>query len=351
MPVTGSTARPEQRPRGRRCRPVLLLVALVAALLPAMSGEPAGGSEIGWLSDEDSTPVMHLSFDDGPHWLFTPMLLDLLDSYGARASFFPTGETIAARWDPETTQALLSRGHTVGNHTWVHSDLSTLSADSALAEVARASVGLEALTGFKPSCFRAPYGEVGQIRARLGPDLGMSLAGWTADPQEWRDPPIQEVLSYLQSRERDGMVVLLHDRKWLTLHIVERILAIYSSRGWTFEVLPGCHATGARDSRVATLESGDPPVGRIEAFGERDGSTWLEGWAFDADLPGGGLPLRVTVSGQEPVIVGRTAEDHHFSFPVSLASAHVSGLVCVWAVDAGQQGHDPSLGCRRLPAG
>jgi len=351
MPVTGSTAPPDRRPPGRYNSAGLLLVTLMAILLAVAASEPAGGSEVIRVSDVDAAPVMHLSFDDGPHWMFTPMLLDLLDSYGARASFFPTGETIAARWDPVTTQDLLNRGHTVGNHTWGHSDLSKLSSDSAIAEVARASAGLEALTGFKPSCFRAPYGEVGPIRTRLRPDLGMSLAGWTADPQEWRDPPIDEVLSHLESRASDGMVVLLHDRMWLTLHIVQRVLADYSARGWVFEELPACHATSERDSRMAAMESGHPPVGRVEVYENGDGPMRLEGWAFDADLPEGGLPIRVTVDGLEPAVSDRTTEDHRFSMTVSRTSGDSSGLVCVWAVNVGAQGHDSSLGCHKLSAG
>ncbi len=323
----------------------------MAVLSSVAAGEPAGGSEVVRASGADTAPVMHLSFDDGPHWLFTPMLLDLLDDYGARASFFPTGETIVARWDAATTQDLLNRGHTVGNHTWGHSDLSKLSVDSAVAEVVRASAGLEALAGFRPSCFRAPYGEVGELRSRLGADLGMSLAGWTADPQEWRDPPIEEVLTYLRSRESDGMVVLLHDRKWLTLHIAQRVLADYSARGWEFEPLGACDAAGAQGSRMASRVSGDLPVGQVEGSASGDGSTWLEGWAFDADLPQGGLPIRATVNRLEPAIVARTTEDHRFSFPVSRASGDRSGRICVWAVNVGAQGHDPSLGCRILPAG
>ena len=349
MPVTGSTAPPDRRPQGRYNSAGPLF--FIAVLLAVAAGEPAGGSEVVPASVAEAAPVMHLTFDDGPHWMFTPMLLDLLDEYGARASFFPIGETIAARWDATTTQDLLNRGHTVGNHTWGHSDLSKLSDDSAVAEVVRASAGLEELTGFRPSCFRAPYGELGQIRPRLGTDLGMSLAGWTADPQEWRDPPIEEVIDYLKNRERDGMVVLLHDRKWLTLHIAQRVLADYSARGWVFEELPDCHAASERDSRMAALKSGGPPVGGIEVSAGPDGSVRLEGWAFDADLPEGGLPIRMTVDGLEPGISARTTGEHRFSFPVFRAADGRSELACVWAVNVGAQGHDPSLGCRILPPG
>ena len=56
--------------------------------------------------------IVHLTFDDGPDQLFTPLLLDLLDGYGAKASFFPLGRNLEPRWGAEEVQALLSRSWT-----------------------------------------------------------------------------------------------------------------------------------------------------------------------------------------------------------------------------------------------
>jgi len=335
---------------GRKLRTLLLSSALAAAVLAGLSGEPAGGSDVVSVPNETPAPVMYLTFDDGPHWLFTPMLLDLLDRYGARVSFFPTAEAIVDRWDAATTRDLLNRGHTIGNHTWHHSDLSRMSADEAFSEVAMASSGLERLMGFSPTCFRAPYGEVGEIAAMLGPRLGMSLAGWTADPQEWRDPPIQDVMSYLHGRERDGLVVLFHDRKWLTLHIVEQVLKEYSDRGWVFDALPACMSDDLAAAAMHSLAPGDAPAGRVNPAQRVSGGTLVTGWAFDADLPAGGLYVRYTIPGSEPLLAGPTGVDHRFEFQVdSVSAGDDESPVCLWAVNAGPRRHDASLGCLQLP--
>ncbi len=335
--VTGSTAPPD-RPAAPRRAPLLAILAVAAALLPGGIGTPAAGSD----QPVADGGVIHLTFDDGPHWMFTPLLLDLLDDYGARATFFPTAESLVARWDVETTQALLSRGHAVGNHTWHHADLSKLPKAGALAEVERASSGLASLLGYRPTCLRAPYGEFGEIASALGPQLGMTVAGWTADPQEWRDPDLGWVDDYLHRRERDGMVVLLHDRKWLTLHIAERILEEYSQRGWSFEVLPGCVPGNAMDARIAAAATSGIPVGALTAATTHGSSLRLEGWAYDGNLPDGGLLVIANVDGI-PVEAAATGADHRFS--AVLDSEGVRAPVCAWAGNVGPNHHPAALGC------
>ena len=59
---------------------------------------------------EDAPGVVHLTFDDGPDQAFTPVLLNLLDRHGAKATFFPLGRNLKPRWDQDDVQDLLSRG-------------------------------------------------------------------------------------------------------------------------------------------------------------------------------------------------------------------------------------------------
>lgn len=347
MPVTGSTARPERLHTGRRLTILVLLVGLLSVLPAGLASGPAGGSAVD-LADDQRPGVIHLTFDDGPHWMFTPMLLGILDGYGARASFFPTVESIVSRWDGDTTQDLLNRGHTIGNHTWRHADLSQLTPWDAAAELDRASHGLADLVGHRPSCFRAPYGAAGDVVEAVGARLGMSLVGWTADPQEWRDPPIGEVISYLRHKRTDGMVVLLHDRKWLTLQITRTLLDEFTREGWRFEALPACRPTGSQVGRVATRTPGDLPVGQVQRVWRIGDEVVLDGWAFDADMPDGGLTIVLNADGRAPVRAGTTDADHRFVAVVE--APMVDQPVCVWVSNAGRRRHDPSLGCHTVIA-
>ena len=131
-------------------------------------------------------------------------------------------------------------------------------------------------------------GAAGDVVEAVGARLGMSLVGWTADPQEWRDPPIGEVISYLRDKRTDGMVVLLHDRKWLTLQITRTLLDEFTREGWRFEALPACRPTGSQEGRVATRTPGDLPVGQVQRVWRIGDEVVLDGWAFDADHWGAG---------------------------------------------------------------
>ena len=83
---------------------------------PAESPEP---------DDKPGGKVIYLTFDDGPTAKYTKRILDLLDEYDAKATFFQVGENATAH--PELTRAVVERGHALGSHTWNHRDLRKLS--------------------------------------------------------------------------------------------------------------------------------------------------------------------------------------------------------------------------------
>ena len=100
-----------------RRRVVLVILVLGIMASPAVSGQAA--------ADPGPEPrrdggVVYLTFDDGPHPMYTPMILDLLERRGARATFFPLGRRLEERWEPHQIQDLLNRGHALGNLSLIH---------------------------------------------------------------------------------------------------------------------------------------------------------------------------------------------------------------------------------------
>jgi len=286
--------------------------------------------------------VVYLTFDDGPDQMLTPLLLDLLDRHGARASFFPLGRNLEPRWGEEEVQDLLSRGHTVGNHSWNHRRMADMHPWAVAADLDSTSSLVEYLGGFRPSCFRAPYGNRNEVVDAVAGSLGMVHVGWTADPQEWRDPWVPVALAYLANERHDGSVVLLHDRKWLALHIVAEVLPAFIADGWRFEALPACRPAAEREARIATRGPGDVPVGLVERVWRSGGVVHISGWAFDADAPDGGLEL-VVAGGPVPTVLGATTTDHDFH--IMVGDHDPGGPICLWARNAGRSRHDASLGC------
>ena len=317
---------------GRR----LLVLLLGAASLLLAQGTFA-------LSTPHEPKVMYLTFDDGPNPLFTPIVFRILEEYGARATFFPTGQTLRVFWDDEEVQDLLDRGHAVGSHSWAHSQLPTLMPEDLEDALVRANGTLQRRTGFTPTCLRPPYGLTDQAVERTLERMNLTLVGWDADPAEWSNPPVEEALAHIEKWERDGMVILFHDRKWQTLEILRAVLEEYGQEGWTFAPLPECLRGGSMAARQQTRSSGDGPIGGLEVlqFDAVGGEQVLGGWAYDADSPEGGLEIFLNLDG-EPTAYGRTGADHRFEVRIP-AGTH--GPVCLWAGNSGRQREDAFLGC------
>jgi len=153
-----------------------------------------------------------LTFDDGPDPYVTPKVLDILDRYGAKASFFCIGEKAAAH--PEIVRDILRRGHGVENHTMRHSKLFALFGLTALrTDIAMAQSLLGNLAGRPPVFFRAPMGIRNPFLDPVVAGLGLTYTSWTRRGFDTsaRDPAA--VLARLTRGLAAGDIILLHDRK------------------------------------------------------------------------------------------------------------------------------------------
>jgi peptidoglycan/xylan/chitin deacetylase (PgdA/CDA1 family) len=152
-------------------------------------------------------PLVALTFDDGPHPLYTPALLDVLARYGARATFFVIGEQVAAH--PELARRIVAEGHALANHTWSHRDLPDLTRAERHREIRRCAVALAPYGDAR--LFRPPHG-----RLDLASRLDLALAGhlpvtWSAHAEDWRHHDATTFAERLRARVRPGSITLLHD--------------------------------------------------------------------------------------------------------------------------------------------
>lgn len=153
-----------------------------------------------------------LTFDDGPDPAVTPKVLDLLDRYDARASFFCIGEKAAAH--PGIVREIVRRGHSVENHSLRHSGFFGFFGFTALrAEIATAQSVLGGIAGRPPAFFRAPMGFRNPFLDPVMARLGLTYVAWTRRGFDTvaRDP--EAVLGRLTSELAAGDILLLHDRK------------------------------------------------------------------------------------------------------------------------------------------
>ena len=206
-------------------------VVLVGTRQPPPVPPPATGG------DRD----VYLTYDDGPHPTYTPALLDLLAASGAQATFFALGSEVARY--PGIAARIVGEGHAIGNHTWSHPRLTTVSGEVLRRQLLDTQSVVQRTTGVTPSCLRPPYGDRdATVNARVA-DLGLRMSLWDIDPQDWRRPGTDAIVDHVLARVRPGSVILLHDGRkdrGQTVAATERLLAALTEQGYQLRALPGC---------------------------------------------------------------------------------------------------------------
>jgi peptidoglycan-N-acetylglucosamine deacetylase len=206
---------------------------------------------------ETAEPVVALTFDDGPsEW--TEQILDLLVAHGGAATFFALGACAQRR--PDTLRRIYERGSEVGNHTFSHRRLTSLSDADVLDELSRTTSVLEQITDRRLRYWRAPFFGSDERVCSVAEQTGLEevrCSVMTAD-YEWGPELIFETVV---DQARPGSIVDLHDgrpdedevetlpTREATVAAVERILHDFDKRGWravTISELVGAPTGAAR---------------------------------------------------------------------------------------------------------
>ncbi|GAA1965706.1 hypothetical protein GCM10009817_01880 [Terrabacter lapilli] len=149
--------------------------------------------------------TVYLTFDDGPSYTYTPQILSVLRKYGVRAVFFEVGQNIT--WYPWITRNLRYYGNLIGNHTWSHPYLTSLSDYWVNWQLDR----MESALGYRPRCVRPPYGATSYRIQAIIAARGQRHILWTVDPSDWARPGTWTIVNRVLYYVRDGSRILLHD--------------------------------------------------------------------------------------------------------------------------------------------
>ncbi|HEX7910278.1 MAG TPA: polysaccharide deacetylase family protein [Paraburkholderia sp.] len=192
-----------------------------------------------------------LTIDDGPDPVVTPQVLDLLDAFGVRATFFCIGAK--AQRHPELAREIVARGHALENHSQVHVHTFSVTFPGALTrEIDAAQRTLESLSGEPPMFFRAPAGLRNIFLEPVLSKLDLRLAAWTRrgyDTRE-RDPRVvaRRLLDGLAPRDilllHDGNAALTVEGKPLILAVLPRIIDAARQRHLRFVTLREARVDG-----------------------------------------------------------------------------------------------------------
>jgi peptidoglycan-N-acetylglucosamine deacetylase len=151
-------------------------------------------------------PCLALTFDDGPSAAVTPQVLDVLARHHAHATFFVLGNRIAG--NEALIRRMYAEGHEIGNHSWGHPDLTTLTPDQIQNQVVSAQAAISNAGVPVPTLFRPPYGAVNPVVRNRVP---MTIAMWNIDPEDWKLKDPKKITARVLSVAAPGRVVDMHD--------------------------------------------------------------------------------------------------------------------------------------------
>ena len=156
----------------------------------------------------DQTRSVALTFDDGPS-PYTQRILDTLQRYGAKATFFTLGNQLSTH--PFPLQRAVAEGHAIANHTWSHADLTKLSRRDVRSQISDQNVGLQRAGIPRPKLFRPPYGAYNEETLRVARDLGMLSVLWTIDSNDYKATDPKAMADAVLAEARPGAIILMHD--------------------------------------------------------------------------------------------------------------------------------------------
>ncbi len=171
-----------------------------------------------------------ISFDAAWGAEDTPTLIDILGTYGVHATFFVVGDW--AEKYPEAVAALAQAGHEVMNHSDKHKHMPQLSRDGIISDLNACNDKIEAVTGVRPTLFRAPYGEYDDKLVGAAAAIGMQTVQWDVDSLDWKDLSADEITQRVLSRVKPGSIVLFHNAAKHTPEALPGILERLLSDGY-----------------------------------------------------------------------------------------------------------------------
>lgn len=193
-----------------------------------------------YYAQNTSQKVIYLTFDCGYENGNTPAILKALKKHHAKATFFVVGNFL--RDNPDLIKQMLKEGHTVGNHTFHHPDMSQIATkDTFEKELGNVETLYKEVTGKTMTRFyRPPQGKYSTENLQMAKDMGYHTFFWSLAYVDWladAQPSKNEAFGKLLGRIHPGAIVLLHNTSKTNGEILDELLGKWEDMGYTFSTL------------------------------------------------------------------------------------------------------------------
>lgn len=206
----------------------------VALIFPQKSGAFYDG-DVFFSCYKNETRKIAITFDDGPHPVYTPEILSLLEEYDVKATFFVIGQNVDSY--PELVKAEVDAGHEVGNHTFSHTNLQREQYEEMCREISRTERLIYENTDFRAKLLRPPEGAYTQAVCDAAAEYDYTIVLWSIDTRDWAHNPPEKIAEQILSEVRGGDIILFHDyigRDSPTLKALRLTIPELLARGYKF---------------------------------------------------------------------------------------------------------------------
>lgn len=197
----------------------------------------------------------------------TAELIDILDEYDAKATFFITGDFCDRH--PDDVGLFHEAGHEIGNHSDAHPHVAQIAVNDLINDTRECSRKIKMLTGEEPALYRAPYGEYGDNMLTTIDGMGLKTIQWDVDSIDWDGATVEDIEKRIIKNTKSGSILLFHNDLENTTMALPVILKQLKQSGYEFVtvselIYPDNYTIDANGEQQAVLGSSVPDE-KIEA--------------------------------------------------------------------------------------
>ncbi len=210
---------------------VLFLAVLVLLSLPV----GASDTQITYRRVENMDMKIALTFDDGPHPYYTDRILEILEKYNVKATFFFVGQNIENY--PEAAEKVYAAGHEIGNHTYTHHRVRAMESGELISELEKCDDAIYEIDEYRTRLFRPPEGAFDDDVEMTAKSMDYSIILWSIDTRDWEHLPPETILGNVLTNIKSGDIILMHDyigRNSPTPEAIDMIIPALIERGYKF---------------------------------------------------------------------------------------------------------------------
>ena len=186
-------------------------------------------------SNDKAGKKIALTFDDGPHPKITSKILDILDKYGVKATFFVIGTNVKNY--PDQISRIYEKGHEIGNHTYSHNILKSMPKSKIEKEIFDTIKEVEKICDYKPKILRPPCGIFDYNLEKIAVENNYKIVLWNIDTNDWAHSSSSSIVKNVIKNVKDGAIILFHDYisgDYYSLDALETLIPILLEQGYEF---------------------------------------------------------------------------------------------------------------------